>query len=92
MRMAGAPEVAWRSAAKQCGLRQEMQTQLRGSISLLAGYDRSGGMGDQEIHRRFYHRYGVDVMTAQALGRRDAEELIMKINADIMKKCLITAT
>lgn len=92
LKQGGAPDIAAMGAAKQHRLRQEMQTQLRGSISLLAGHCRSGSMGDQEIHRRFYHRYGVDVMTAQALGRRDAKELMMKINADIMKKCLITTT
>lgn len=84
----GAPDIAAMGAAKQHRLRYEMQTQLRGSISLLAGYNRNGGMGDQEIYRRFYHRYGVDIETAKALGRRDAQELMLKINADIMLKCL----
>ena len=82
----GAHDLAAQGAAKQQRLRYEMQTQLRGSISLLAGYHRADGMGDREIHRRFYFRYGVDVRTAQALGRREAEELMTKINQDIMRR------
>jgi hypothetical protein len=27
------------------------------------------------LQRRFYLEYGIDVLTAQALGRRDADEL-----------------
>ena len=38
-------------------------------------------MGDEDavIYRRFYHTFGCDVMSAQGLGRNDAELLAARI-------------
>jgi DNA repair protein RadD len=60
--------------------RQEMQSALRESISWWAGYQQSKGRNDSESYRLFYHVFGVDVMTAQALGKPDALALANKIN------------
>ena len=56
--------------------RQQAQGELRDTIALWAGiqrdvYDRS----DSESYRRFYHMFGVDVLTAQTLNAADARKL-----------------
>lgn len=59
--------------------RQETQRALRENIAIWAGYKHADGMPDSEIMRRFYWRFGVDIMTAQTLGRADAEDLTARI-------------
>jgi superfamily II DNA or RNA helicase len=63
--------------------RQEAQRDLREHIALWAGHRRADGMADAEIHRRFYWRFGVDVMTAQTLGAREAGDLTARISDNI---------
>jgi superfamily II DNA or RNA helicase len=60
--------------------KQEMQEALRASIAWWAGYQQSHGRTDAESYRLFYHTFGVDVLTAQALKRADALKLAEKIN------------
>ena len=64
---------------------QEMQKALRSSIALWAGYHRRDGHTDDEIQRIFYFKFGVDVMTAQALKRADALTLANRVNREIGK-------
>ena len=59
--------------------RQTAQGHLRDMIAQWAGYGHAAGMGDPEILRRFYFKFGVDVMTAQTLGAPDAERLAAEI-------------
>lgn len=77
------PHVAAMSAAKQFRLKQEAQNDLRASIALWAGYQRALNRPDSESYRRFYFRYGLDVLSAMALGRREAEELKLRIDNDV---------
>lgn len=79
MQMAGAPPAAAMGAAKQHRLRQEAQAELRGTIALWAGWQRHEGRPDSESYQRFYREFGVDVLTAQTLGRPEAERLTQKI-------------
>lgn len=60
--------------------RQEMQAGLRASIAWWAGYQRQAGRSDSESYRLFYHTFGVDVLSAQALNTREASALAEKIN------------
>lgn len=60
--------------------RQEAQGVLRERIALWAGYQRHLGRDDNETMRRFYFTFGTDVMTAQTLGVREAEELASRIS------------
>ena len=83
MEHAGAPGIAAGGAAKQHRLRQEAQIELRDAIAWWAGYERAKGRHDSESYRRFYHTFKVDVMTAQTLGRPEAELLASKINSNI---------
>jgi superfamily II DNA or RNA helicase len=75
MSLAGAPGIVAAGAAKQHRLRQEAQAILRKAILQWAGMRRLEGRPDDESYRRFYHTFGVDVLTAQTYGRRKAEEL-----------------
>lgn len=59
--------------------RQHAQNELRAHLALWAGRRRDEGQGDAEIMRRFYYTFGCDVMSAQALGRSDAEALMARI-------------
>ena len=52
--------------------RQEMQTALRESIKWWGAYQRELGRDDSESYRRFYFRFGIDILTAQALNKKDA--------------------
>lgn len=61
--------------------RRAAQHELRQAIAWWAGYQRSMARDDRESYRRFYHQFGVDVMTAQTLGRPDAEKLAQAVRA-----------
>lgn len=74
-----------KSIANKHAERQKAQRALRDSISLWGGHQRHWKRSDDEGHRRFYFTFGVDVLSAQALGRADAEHLTTRINADIAR-------
>ena len=68
------------SIGKKHNERREMQEALRASMAWWVGYQRSHGRTDDEIYRRFYFAFGIDVMSAQALNKRDAHKLAEKMN------------
>jgi len=72
--------VAAMSAAKRHTEKQKAQAVLRDAIALWAGHQRALGRPDSESYRRFYFKYHVDVLSAQALGTRDALTLTERIN------------
>lgn len=79
LNVSGSAAVAIRRSWQE---RQEAQRALRDCIALWAGiqrevYDRS----DSEAYRRFYFMFGIDVMSAQKLGRPDAEKLATLIRS-----------
>jgi superfamily II DNA or RNA helicase len=55
--------------------RQNEQEKLRHWIALYAGYLREKNFSDSEIYRQFYFKFKIDVMTAQTLNVKDAEQL-----------------
>jgi superfamily II DNA or RNA helicase len=59
--------------------RQEAQAELRRVMALWGGVRRDLGEDDATMQRRFFHTFGIDVMSAQALGRPEAEELTQRI-------------
>jgi hypothetical protein len=83
LRHAGAPTAAIHGAMKNHRLRQEAQAELREIIALWAGYARYSGAGDRVIMKMFYNKFGIDIMSAQALGRSDAYELKERIHEAI---------
>lgn len=65
--------------------RYEAQQQLRKVLALWAGWQQAKGHDDSQIYRLFYHRYGIDVLSAQSLGRPEAEALAARIAAQLVK-------
>lgn len=60
----------------------EAQRVLRESIALWAGVWHDRGAPDSEIYRRFWFKFGTDILTAQSLGTRDATDLNERIRHD----------
>lgn len=83
MERAGHDYPTAKGAANRHAERQQAQSRLREAIAYWAGYQRHVGRPDSESYRRFYFNFGVDVLTAQSLGRQEAEQLAGKINASI---------
>lgn len=73
----GAAPVVVMSAKKNQRLRQEAQATLREAMALWAG--KYG-----ESQRLFYFTFGIDVLTAQTLGRSEAAELERKIRETLV--------
>ncbi len=83
LKYAGAHAGAITGATKNHRLRQEAQSILRSSIAWWAGHHQDSGRNIRECMRLFYFTFGIDVMTAQTLGRTDAEKLSILINKNI---------
>lgn len=64
-------------------VRQRSQNALREAIALWGGWQRTLGRSDSESYRRFYFRFGVDVLGAQALGSTEAGALAAKIQSEL---------
>lgn len=77
----GATDVVEASVKKRWRERQEAQAELRNNIAMWAGVWRDKGADDSEIYRRFFFTFGTDIMSAQALGRADAEKLSARIES-----------
>ena len=60
--------------------RQDIQGGLRASIGWWAAYQREANISDSEAYRRFYYKFKIDVLSAQALNTREANTLAEKIN------------
>lgn len=69
--------------------RKEAQMALRNAISLWAGYWRDAGDTDSEIYRRFFIRFGTDIMSAQTLNAKDAWDLEGRV--DTRLRAMLTA-
>lgn len=63
--------------------RQARQSELRFTILEWNRRAEAAGWPMQEAWRRFYHRYGIDVLSAQALGAKDATALREKVQLDL---------
>ena len=61
--------------------REAAQAALRLVMSMWGGKWTVNGDTLSEAQRRFYHTFGVDVGTAQTLGRKEAEELKKRVEA-----------
>jgi DNA repair protein RadD len=84
------PQIGQLAHVKRHVERQEAQRQLREAIAWWAGYQRAAGRPDSESYRRFYFKFnGTDVLSAQALGTKEALELTGLINSHLeeLGKC-----
>jgi len=67
---------------KQWARRRDAQEELRRRMALWGGLRRDRGDTDSMMQRRFFFRFGVDVMSAQSLGAAEAERLADEIAVD----------
>jgi len=73
-------DVVANSIRKRQWERQQAQEGLRRAIAWWAGFETANGRTHAgEQYSRFYMLFGVDVLAAQALGTREADELRLKI-------------
>jgi DNA repair protein RadD len=63
--------------------RRHAQAELRTALSWWGGLRQRDGMEDSDAWRLFYHRFGVDVLTAQTWGAKEAEGLRARIWKDM---------
>ena len=85
MEKSGASHIVCASVAARHRERQEAQVALREQIAVWAGWQRALGRPDAESYRRFYFGFGVDVLTAQTLGRPEAEALTVRVQAALQQ-------
>lgn len=78
------PEIGQHACVKRHVQRQKAQKALRYSIAWLGGYYRALGYDDSEIYRRFFFKYGIDIMTAQTLKTVEALKLADRINNEFV--------
>lgn len=78
-------QIAQAAVKKHHHARATAQHYLREQIATWAGWQSAQGFDDSQSYRRFFHAFGLDVMSAQALGRADAEGLAMKIKTILDK-------
>lgn len=78
------PRVGQLAELNRHKVNRDAQEVLRELIAWWAGVKRSEGMDDSEAYRRFYFKFGVDVMGAQALNTKETEKLINRIQGDFL--------
>jgi len=73
------PGIAQMGHVKTLHAKQEAQTALRDAMTRWVRAQLGRGLMDREIHRLFYLTFGVDVLSARALGVSEADALRAKI-------------
>lgn len=76
----GAGHAIAMNAANNQARRQASQVPLRQIMGVWAGQRRGT---ESETHKAFYLRFGVDVLSAQALNRKDAQALSLQLLGDL---------
>lgn len=93
MRITGQPLVPekLKGTVAELGLRKtwaqrhEAQIDLRNSMAFWSGYWHERGESDRKIQKRFYDRFGIDVLTAQGLKKKDADKLKIEVDNSLNK-------
>ena len=70
------------SIVKSHVVRQETQSELREHIGWWGAYQRQRGVSDKIAYRKFYWKFGVDVLTARSLNTAEARALMEKVKND----------
>lgn len=78
----GLPSAYIMKNVKQHAAKIEGQTALREFMASWVGDRLRDGLRDREIHKLFFERFGVDVVSAQSLGPKEANALAEKILFD----------
>ncbi|MGH8235433.1 MAG: DEAD/DEAH box helicase [Steroidobacteraceae bacterium] len=88
----GVSPIVGAAIAKNHHLRQIAQGSLRKAVALWAGWQQQcHGLGDREIHTLFWHRFAVDVLTAQTLNAKDAAALEERIREALTRNNIVEA-
>lgn len=69
--------------------RSNAQASMRHSMALYGGWQMLLGRSEREGQRRFYHAFGVDVLTACTLGTSDAADLQARIDAQLYEANIV---
>lgn len=77
----GMPQIGVRRFINAHEDRQQAVLSLREAIMLYGGARHADGDTDAEMQRRFFHTFGVDVLSAQALQRAEAADLEARVRA-----------
>jgi DNA repair protein RadD len=89
----GAADVVVKSIHKNHARRQDAQRELREAMGLWAGWQHHTlGRDPAEVQRRFFYKFGRDVMSAQVLGADDAWLLRAEIARDLDANNIVAAT
>ena len=67
------------------GDRQAAQEMLRGAMARWGGAQLAAGLDDVQMQRRFWHIFGVDVLSARALGQADAWVLAERVDSAVTR-------
>jgi superfamily II DNA or RNA helicase len=78
-------DVVGNSVRKNHHNKQSAQLTLRGVMAIWAGWRFKLGENMKDANRRFWYTYGMDVLTAQTLGVKDAAELQARIQTELQQ-------
>lgn len=77
------PTVAVMANVRRHAEAQDAQATLRASMTEWVRARLAEGLRDREVHRAWWHTFGVDVLSARALNRADALALDARVRAGI---------
>jgi DNA repair protein RadD len=87
----GAAPIVAASIRKNHFERQEAQQHLRQAMALWVGWQYSQGRDEAEAYRRFFYKFGRDVLSAQSLGAGDADTLRGNVRDDLNANNIVEA-
>lgn len=76
---------------KQKGLKKDAQRDLQYKMAVWGGWQASLGRSVREAQKRFFFRFGMDVLSAMALNAKEAEKLYIEICDDLDENGVIDA-
>ena len=76
---------------KQKGLKKDAQRDLQYKMAVWGGWQASLGRSVREAQKRFFFRFGMDVLSAMALNAKEAEKLYVEICDDLDENGVIDA-
>ena len=71
--------IAAKAAERHAIERIEAQARLRDALAVWAGVRKAAGRTDSQSYREFFLTFGVDVLTAQTLTRREMDDLAARL-------------
>lgn len=83
LKYAGAPPSAIAGLAAKHRKRQAAQQELRSTMALWGGYAKAIGLKDSSRQIKFFKEFGIDVLSAQGLGKPSAEELTDRVKLSL---------